>query len=295
MKFSYLEKKDRDYVNGKVSQFMDAYVRQHQVWAPDQMLVGFVNKITSDTLNYNPINTWLTTDDGKLFAFEKMQKKYSKDIVIAKQISPIIQRVRFGFSWEESNSFDITFGKNNNKLNISTTELGKLPYQPWTVNHVNQQLIGLYNKKLVDTFEPLCKSPIEIQFYKYWIENYYENNSPALIPEVCGLDLHFLYYVYQGKAFATANEISLSAGNSTNIKPIKFRFDFFVSNPKNKKAAFIELDGHENHKTKEQRIIDSIKRNAAAEMNIPVIVFTGTQITTDIKACFNSMKELLKI
>lgn len=293
MKFSDLEKKDKDYVNGKVSQFIDAYVRQHQVWAPDQMLEGFVNKITNATLNYNPINKWLITDYGKSFAIEKMQKKYSKDTVIAKQISPIIQRVRFGLKWKESFSFDITFGKNNNKLNISTTELRQLTYQPWTVNHVNQQLTDLYNKKLVDTFEPLCKSPIEIIFYKYWIENYHEDNSPALIPEVCGLDRLFWYFEYIGNVYATKNEILSSANNSSNIKPKNFRFDFFISNPKNKKAAFIELDGHENHKTKEQRIIDSIKRNTAAEMNIPVIVFTGTQITADIKACFNSMKELL--
>ena len=54
-----------------------------------------------------------------------------------------------------------------------------------------------------------------------------------------------------------------------------------------KKAAFIELDGHEFHKTKPQRVVDSIKRNHAAKIGLPVIVFTGTKLTENIEACFD--------
>ena len=45
MDFSYLDIKDKYYINGKISQFMDAYIRQHKVWTPEQMLESFMLKM----------------------------------------------------------------------------------------------------------------------------------------------------------------------------------------------------------------------------------------------------------
>lgn len=115
-----------------------------------------------------------------------------------------------------------------------------------------------------------------------------------MIPEICGFRAKFWYYECKGYVYASHKELPV-VDDPSDIKPKNFRFDFFVSNTKKKKkAVLIELDGHEHHKTKAQRIIDSIKRNEAASLGIPVVVFTGTQLHADIEACFASIDDILK-
>ena len=57
------------------------------------------------------------------------------------------------------------------------------------------------------------------------------------------------------------------------------------------KMLFIELDGHDYHKTKDQRINDSIKRTIAANEGWQMNVVTGTQIYQNVQAVFDSMKD----
>lgn len=56
----------------------------------------------------------------------------------------------------------------------------------------------------------------------------------------------------------------------------------------------IELDGHDYHKTKDQRINDSIKRIIATNNGWQMNVITGSQIHRDIDEVFNSMKEFFE-
>lgn len=308
MEYASLDKRNKNYLNGKIAQFMDAYIRQHKVWTPEQMLDSLVEKMQEtvakgqfaaefdgsvEVWNSEVSDRWLLSDHGQDLALERMQKKYVKDKPVAKANSPIVERVRFGLGWDEAKFFDISFGLKGGYNFIETIELKKYPYKPWVVSHVEQQLNDLYGTNLSEALEVLSTSPIEKTFYKYWLENYYEDNNPALIPEVCGFRAKFWYLEYKGYVYATYPDLP-PVEDPNNVKHKNFRFDFFISNTKKNKAIFIELDGHEHHKTKPQRIIDSIKRNEAAKLDIPVVVFTGTQIQADIAACFSSIDEILK-
>lgn len=302
-----LDKRNKNYLNGKIAQFMDAYIRQHKVWTPDQMLESLVDKMQENvtkgqfTIEYEGgievwisefSDRWLLSDHGQELALERMNKKYAKDKPIAKANSPIVERVRFGMGWDETKFYDISFGLKDGYNFIGTEELKKYPFKPWVVSHVEQQLNDLYDTNLSEALVSLSTSPIEKTFYKYWLENYYADDSPALIPEVCGFRSKFGYLEYKGNVYASYPDLP-PVDDPDNIKYKNFRFDFFISNTKKNKAVFIELDGHEFHKTKPQRIIDSIKRNEAAKLDIPVVVFTGTQIHSNIAACFSSINEIL--
>lgn len=287
---------------------MDAYIRQHKVWTPDQMLESFVEKLErsvaggefnkdyesgAEVWSSEKADRWLISEEGEALAHGRMIKKYEKDKPIARANSPIVERVRFGLHWDKSKYFDISYGLKGGYNFVETEELKKYPYRPWTIRHVDHQLNNLFRVSLPDVFQLLCTSPLERSFYEYWLNNYYgAGDNPALVPEVCGFRARFWYLEYKGLAYPSYGELP-PVDDPANIRAKNFRFDFFISSTNRNRAALIELDGHEHHKTKPQRIIDSIKRNEAARLDIPVIVFTGTQLHSNIAACFSSINEVL--
>lgn len=70
----------------------------------------------------------------------------------------------------------------------------------------------------------------------------------------------------------------------------KYRIDFVIYD---KKIA-IELDGHEGHKTKEQRTNDTQRERYLTSKGWKVIRFTGTEIFQNCKKCVNEVQELIK-
>jgi len=124
MEFADLDQKDKRYTNGKIAQFMDAYIRQNKVWTPEQMLESFIENQEEqikkgyfnkdydgekEIWNSEFADRWLLTTDGKSFALARMTKKYDKDKPIAKANSPIVERVRFGHYWDNTNYYDISY------------------------------------------------------------------------------------------------------------------------------------------------------------------------------------------
>lgn len=309
MEYDSLGKRDRNYINGKISQFTDAYIRQYKVWTPEQMLEAFVERLAEivEKRSFNKhyeagieiwtsevADEWLLSGKGQALSYERMNKKYEKDKPVAKANSPIVERVRFGYSWQESKFFDISFGLKDGYNFIDTENLKKYPFKPWTINHVEHELHKKYGISLPEIFRLLSVSPIEKAFYEYWLENYYsEKENSALIPEVCGFRAKLYYYEYDEKIYPSYREIPACA-SLPDVKPVNFRYDFFVSNSIRNKAVLIELDGHEFHKTKQQRIVDSIKRNEAAKLGLPVIVFTGTKLHENIESCFSSINDIIR-
>ncbi len=56
----------------------------------------------------------------------------------------------------------------------------------------------------------------------------------------------------------------------------------------------IELDGHEFHKTKEQRTHDARKDRFLSKRGWTVLRFTGTEVFRDIKRCVEEVQALMK-
>lgn len=98
----------------------------------------------------------------------------------------------------------------------------------------------------------------------------------------------FYYYNYENNNYSSRQEIPYKEIISP-IKSINFRYDFLVINFQKQKIAFIELDGFEFHKTREQQTIDSIKRNTASKLGIPILTFTSKRINDDIEAVFKEL------
>lgn len=68
-----------------------------------------------------------------------------------------------------------------------------------------------------------------------------------------------------------------------------FRVDFAVPN---KKIA-IELDGHDFHKTKEQRTYDAQRDRYLVKEGWKIIRFTGTEIHSDVMKCIREAEEII--
>lgn len=306
LNYSELTTKHKNHLNGRLSQFMDAYIRQHKVWKPEQMHLELfeliedeINKgifVRNNATNWTsePAIKWLNTVEGKQFVLERFQKKYEKDKPIADRKSPLIERVRFGLKMDNTQFFDINFGLKGGYNFIETDVLMKLIANPWTVKHVNDELELKYNLDLVTCLNNLSKSHLEKLFIEHWINHYYHIDNPAIIPEVCGLRELFYYCEYKGNIYKTRNDIPKYYSDAYIFAKWKnFRYDFLLANFNKQKIAFIELDGFEYHKTREQQTIDSIKRNNASSLNISLFTFTSKRIMEDLNSVFVELSDYL--
>lgn len=68
-----------------------------------------------------------------------------------------------------------------------------------------------------------------------------------------------------------------------------FRLDFAIP----EKKIAIELDGHEFHKTKEQRTHDAERERKIQSYGWRVIRFTGSEIHKDVSKCVNEVRNLI--
>ncbi|EOU2126220.1 hypothetical protein C4D39_03275 [Clostridium perfringens] len=304
MKFNELEKKQQNHINGVLAKYMDQYIRNHLVWTPEQMYSEFMDMITErhNNGNYGGIyyingkevcifkegEIWLVSDEGKKLIKERFAKKYNKNKKLASKKSPLMERVRFGFNWDKERYFDINYGLKGG-YNFQKMDLVEnLEVIPWSIEHVEDELEKKYNGSLKDVLKKLSNSPIEKMFYEEWIRRYYKHKEkPALIPEFCGGRKKF-YCCKDDKGNYNLNRTSFYD------KAVNVRFDFAVINFKKQKKLLIELDGHDYHKSKDQRINDSIKRTIATNNGWQMNVITGSQIYRDINEVFNSMREFFE-
>lgn len=196
----------------------------------------------------------------------------------------MIERMRFGYRWEKSKFFDINYGLKNGSDFEKTDAVENIVLFPWSIEHVENELKEKYNKDLECVFKLLCESPIGKNFYEHWRENFYrDKKNPALIPELCGTrNMYYCYKDIRGR---------YSLESLDNTKSVNVRFDFAVVNYKKQKKLLIELDGHDYHKTKDQRINDSIKRSIATQNGWQLNVITGTQIHQNIESVFNMLED----
>lgn len=316
IEFESFEKIQKNFLNGKISQFMDVYIRKNKVWSSEQIQTFFWEKINTEIKNGDYIiNTehehliskenkeilnkkleainWLNTENGKKFSLYRFNLKFQNSKIIADRKSPIIDKLCFGLKWNKNLFFEINYGRKGKYSYLDTKELEKINVTPWTIKHVNLELEEKYNCNIFNCLELLSTSYLEKRFVQHWKDNYaFEDNIPAIIPEVCGLTSKFYYFMYKDNIYTLKSEILEDI--TEKIKIVNFRYDFLVVNFKNQKIAFIELDGFENHKTRSQQTIDSIKRNNASNNKIVLFTFTSKRIIEDINSVFKELENFLK-
>ena len=229
-------------------------------------------------------NSWLTTSEAKDYIMQKFATKYVKNNKLARKDSPLVERARFGLKWDEQLFYDINWGLKNGYDFEKTDIVENNDMIPWSILHVEYELMTKYGKNIATVLSELSKSPIEKIFYEKWFSLYYvDKRNPALIPEFCGT--RRMFYCYRDIHGRYSFE------SSENCVAVNVRYDFAVINYSKQKMLFIELDGHDYHKTKDQRINDSIKRTIATNEGWQMNVVTGTQIYQNVQAVFDSMKD----
>lgn len=70
-----------------------------------------------------------------------------------------------------------------------------------------------------------------------------------------------------------------------------YRVDFALP----EKKIAIELDGHDYHKTKEQRTFDAQRERDLQKLGWTVIRFTGTEIYRNVHRCIKDIKQICKL
>ena len=298
MRYDELPSLQKQHVNGVISRFMDNYIRTHLTWTPEQMYEALYEMVDQQhkegyfgglsyengkmVAKYVVGNKWITTEDAKGYILSKYEQKYQKNKKLARKDSPLIERARFGIRIDPDRFYDINYGLQNGCCFQKTEIVENSVLIPWTIEHVERELETKYNTNLRSVLEQLSTSPIEVAFFNRWFERYYDNKqNPAIIPEFCG-DRR-MYYCYKD------TEGHYTLDYDKDFKPVNVRFDFAVLNFSRQTMLLIELDGHDYHKTKDQRLNDSIKRTVATNNGWQLNTITGTQIHKDVDSVFNMM------
>ena len=300
MRYEELGSEQKMHVNGVLSKFMDNYIRNNLIWTPEQMYVALYKEIDAQHRNgwygskqmvngewifpYYEGNAWITTSEAKDYIMKKFDANYVKNNKLARKDSPLVERVRFGLKWDNQLFYDINWGLKNGYNFEKTDMVENNDTIPWSISHVEYELMTKYRKNIMTVLLELSKSPIEKMFYEEWFSLYYnDKRNPAIIPEFCGT--RRMFYCYRDVNGRYSFE------QSEDCVAVNVRYDFAVINYNKQKMLFLELDGHDYHKTKDQRINDSIKRTIATNEGWQMNVVTGTQIYQNVRGVFDSMKD----
>lgn len=310
LKYNEMNQSEKWYINGVLGRYMDKYVRDHLVWTPEQMYSDFIDYLTDFheqgwygkkayekgvwSFPNKKEELWMVSENARQHIMDSFTRKYNKNKKLARKKGPLVDRVRLGYKWDNDSFYDIGYGLQAGTHNYMKTEIVEgETLIPWSIAHLNYEL-ERYNSNLEELLVKLSKTPIEKQFYEYWLENYANDESlPALVPEVCGTRDMFWTQTLDGVYYLSTSHIPESNSKRYDARATNIRFDFMLVNWYKQKMLFIELDGHEYHKTVEQRSKDAVKRSIATSQGFQLNVFTGTQVTRNVSACFDTIKDFL--
>src|SRR5690606_22096469 len=230
------------------------------------------------------------TPDGRDFSKRKIEQMIKKRWRISARPPSLENKLNIGHGDEVYNIYWGRIRKIYKKdpirdIKTSFDDLEKVPYEPWTIRHINDYLSYYHDKELPEILSSLSNSPIEESFYLYWLDHFYgKDNNPGLFPQVNIGEI----FSADGQYYQSREEVRFRP--SRTVTP---RFDFCVINVEKQKKLIIELDGHQYHHRKKDRIRDSVKRTAALRNGWIIQSFTGSQIYRNIQSCFESIKDFL--
>ncbi len=305
MKYANLPIKEKQTINGKISQFMDVYIRKNQVWFPEDMFRDFLQDISHQHLSgywysgTDPVRTaiiknslqWILSVAGQDHVLGKIKAKHAKDTDIAIRQNPITERVRFG-DWPD-NHFDIGYGlKGRGSERMKIEELRELNVTPWTVDHINHGLKSKYGKDLKQIYRKFPFGHLEIDFFSHWFSNYYDTDKPALIPKVNALRGQFGYITYKGEIYQNSREIG-EEWYLTDFRFERYKYDFMLINIEKKVACFIDIFPINFPLTNRDKKIVKIKGENAKEYNFKYFCFEQDAIKSELQDCFDQLKVYL--
>ncbi len=106
-------------------------------------------------------------------------------------------------------------------------------------------------------------------------------NHPYFLLQKCESPIEIRFYVYA---------LSKIPGIKPQIWVDEYRVDFAIPD----KKFVIELDGHEYHKTREQRTSDAKRERHLINKGWQVLRFTGSEIYEDVTGRIEEIKTMIK-
>ena len=118
---------------------------------------------------------------------------------------------------------------------------------------------------------------------KEYVANDIENKFYRALRDVAGVDIGYIkqYPPCYFRLVAPQTPIDL------------YVVDFYIETWFGSKVA-VEIDGHEYHKTKEQRFHDYQRERYLQKRNVQVVRSTGTEVFINANACVENLLEILQ-
>jgi very-short-patch-repair endonuclease len=270
---------------GKIYHFIDAQKKSGVRFHSPEHLVEMLYKNIKGKLYEAGEKAWFDENKDKLveWAADYQQRKPE----IFGRNSPLESKLQLG---PKSNHYELSFGchRVDGRVGgyVSDSEFDALLQEmdPWSCKHVHSELDDVYSTSLPILLQNLWGSPIEEKLAKYWLQNYYAENNPALLSQIAGAKKKFWVNKDLFGGYKVKGDIDF--GGEVAV----VRFDFGLINYKKQKKLLIELDGHEFHKSKAQRSKDAVKRKIATQFGWDMLVFTGTQVTNEFDDMIAELK-----
>jgi hypothetical protein len=298
MNFGEFPLKDRQYINGVLAKYMDAYIRKTQVWTPEQMYKSFYEERIQNhrkgffgpqirigdkwVYKNKEAELWLVTPEAGKHIMDMFSRKYAKNKTLARKKDLLVERLRFG---PKRNPYDLNFGLKLGHRYEKTEQVEYCSLTPWTIEHVNDQLNTMYGGiDLRYVLNQLCSTDEEISFKDYWIKHYYENPlSPALIPQV--FSDRKQYYCYR-----LGSDYSTSPYDHEDQQLELIFFSFAIINFSKQLRLLIDIQDHASQHTKRQLNYRSTRETLAIKYGWQYCSFDNLQIRPRVAQCFKELK-----
>ena len=299
-----------------LQEFAQTVLRRRAVDTSGHLFQIFLeNGRSCNTFRTQPeeVRLFLRNPDSEAAIKEFLARQFQAT-TIAKHPGCMYERIRFVYTlsdpWKEFNG---TYGLNDDGARYDEEQFGKLYAYPWSVKHLSEITKKQHSLCFMDWMKELAMRGSEEYknvrvFVKYWLDHFCNGvDSPALIPEVKGLDEVFGQYRrvnYDENNGPVDFRIFLSEDEYTEARtdeldkrlpfpdPTFFLIDFMAVNAAKELACFIELDGR-YHARGEYLRQDSVKRNAIQDLGAEFFFFPTDRIQGSIETCFEEIEEYL--
>lgn len=271
---------------GKIYHYIDAQKKSGTRFHSPEHLVEMLYQNLKDKLHEVEEKNWFDENKDKLIEWAEDYRQRKPEIF--GRNTPLESKLTLG---PKDNQYELSFGchRADGRVGgfIPDEEFDALLQEldPWSCKHVHKELDDAYKTCIPILLKNLCESPIEEKLARYWIQHYYAEDNPALLPQITGAKKKF----WVNKDLFGGYKVKGDIDSGGEIAVV--RFDFGLINYKKQKKLLLELDGHEGHKSKAQRSKDAVKRKIATKFGWDMLVFTGTQIQNEFDDVIETLED----
>lgn len=185
MKFEEFDQRTKHSIHAIASNFAQDFMRHNIVWSSEQLLKEFLIKrrrIINRLRRHWDSKTimkeeWFFTREGKDFLTKKFDQMLTKHEKVARKKTSLVSWVKLGYPWSKTEYYEISYGKIlpkdnvmidrslnrgdrlryiSSKVKTDFKSLGEVPYNAWTIEHIDDFLYHFYRTSLENVLRTLA-------------------------------------------------------------------------------------------------------------------------------------------